>query len=81
MTKNVIVKIILAGVAMYGTYKLLKAVDEKQKEEAEKVNKHREAVLDEIDGELHDIVPEADVEFLLVNFIETLLGVLVILAI
>lgn len=54
MTKNVIVKIILAGVAMFGTYKLLKAVDEKQKEEAEKVNKHRAAVLDEIDGELHE---------------------------
>ena len=54
MAKNVIVKLLVAGAAMFGAYKLLKAVDEKQKEEAEKVRKHRETVLEEIDAELHE---------------------------
>ena len=53
MSKNVIVKLLVAGAAMFGAYKLYQAVDKYEKEEAEKIQKHRETVLEEINAELH----------------------------
>lgn len=53
MNKNVILKLIVAGIAMYGSYKLYKAVEKAEKEKAEKLKNHREAVMEEIDASLH----------------------------
>ena len=53
MSKNILVKVVLAGAALYGAYRLYKAVDKYETERKEKLKKHRETVLEEIDGELH----------------------------
>ncbi len=50
---NTFVKIILAGVAMFGAYKLFKYVDEKEQKRAEELKAHKKEVLEEINGSLH----------------------------
>lgn len=47
---RVFFKIILAGAAMFGVYKLYKEIEKYDK----KVTEHRETVLNEVDGELHE---------------------------
>ena len=51
--KKLILKILVAGAAMIGAYKLYKHIDEENKKKEEELNKHREEVLNELEGTLH----------------------------
>ena len=53
MSKNVVLKIIVAGAALFGAYKLYKAVEKYDSEQKEALEKHRKEVLEEIDGEVN----------------------------
>ena len=53
MSKKVIVKLIVAGAALVGAYKLYKAVDKYEKEQKEALENHRKQVLEEIDAEIN----------------------------
>lgn len=50
---NTLIKIVVIGATLFGAYKLYKAIDEQEKKKAEELKKHREQVLEEIEGELH----------------------------
>lgn len=53
MSKNVVLKIVIAGAALFGAYKLYKAVEKYDSEQKEALEKHRKEVLEEIDGEIN----------------------------
>ena len=53
MSKNVVLKIVIAGAALFGAYKLYKAVEKYDAEQKEALEKHRKDVLEEIDGEIN----------------------------
>ena len=50
MSKNIVIKLVFAGAAIFGVYKLYKAAEEY----SNKINKHREVVLEEVEAELHE---------------------------
>ena len=46
-------KIVIAGAGLFGVYKLYKYVDEKEKQKAAELKAHKDAVLEEVNAELH----------------------------
>lgn len=52
---NVVLKIIVAGAAMYGSYKLFKWAEKYESDRVEKLEKHRKEVLEELAAEFHEM--------------------------
>lgn len=50
---NTLIKIIVAGAAIFGAYKFIRALDKADRERKENLENHRKTVIEEIEGELH----------------------------